>query len=210
MAEGQAIRQSSSGSATRQELLDAGLHLLRTEGASALRVRRVAEAANCSTMGVYTWFGDKHGLIEALWLDGFRRFGEALIVPSKVEDASERVRELMDTYWRWATDNPADYQLMFGRTAAEYEPSQDARDEAAMTFVVLAEAMRAAQDAGRLRSGEPAEMAIQLWGVAHGLVAIGLADVLPVEVDLQRVYRDAIDVLLAGMAPTGRDTGDHR
>ncbi len=159
-------------------------------------------------MGVYTWFGDKHGLIEALWLDGFRRFGEALAVPSKVTDAIERVRELMDTYWTWASENPADYQLMFGRTAAEYDPSQAARDEAAKTFVVLAEAMAAAQEAGRLCVGDAGEMAIQLWGVAHGLVAIGLADVLPLEVDLADVYRQAIDVLLVGLSPEANEPGE--
>src|SRR5690606_13574440 len=181
-------RQAEAGADSglaRQELLDAAFRLLRTEGPAALRVRRVAEAAACSTMGVYTWFGDKHGLIEALWLDGFRRFGEALVMPSTATDELERVRELMETYRTWARDNPADYQLMFGRSDPEFEPSQKAREEAAMTFVVLAEAMAAAQAAGRLRGGDANEMAIQLWGIGHGLVAIGLADVLPVEVDME-------------------------
>lgn len=187
---------------TREELLEAGFSLLRDEGPAALRVRRLADKANCSTMGVYTWFGDKDGLIEALWLDCFRRFGEALNVPSEVAGGLERVRELMRIYRNWALENPSDYQLMFGRSAPEYRPSSSAREQASTTFTVLINAMESAQSDGHLREGRVPEMAIQLWGAAHGLIEVGMADISPVAVDLGRVYEDAIDALLLGFSPT--------
>jgi AcrR family transcriptional regulator len=63
---------------TRARILDAALRLLADEGHAALTVRRVATEAGCSTIGVYTWFGGKDGLIDALWTEGFASFAAAL------------------------------------------------------------------------------------------------------------------------------------
>jgi AcrR family transcriptional regulator len=194
-------QQVGQARTTRAELLEAGFQLLRTEGPSALRVRRVAEQANCSTMGVYTWFGDKDGLVEALWLDCFRRFGEALNAPARTAGGLDRIRELMETYRRWALDNPIDYQLMFGRSAPEYAPTPAAREQASTTFTVLLHAMAEAQAVGMIRDGDVHEMAIQLWGAGHGLIEVGMSDISPVEVDLDRVYREAVDAILLGLSP---------
>ena len=56
----------ASPSTTRETLLDAALHLLEERGPGALRIRDLAEAAEQSTMGVYTHFGSKQGLLEQL------------------------------------------------------------------------------------------------------------------------------------------------
>src|SRR4051812_28581588 len=72
-----------SASPTRETLLDAALRLLEERGPGALRVRDVAAAAEQSTMGVYTHFGSKQGLLEELYLHGFRRLADRLSsVPS--------------------------------------------------------------------------------------------------------------------------------
>lgn len=58
-------------------LLDLADARLASEGPGGLSMRRLANAAGCSTMVFYTAFGDKAGLIEALaarevdrWIDG--------------------------------------------------------------------------------------------------------------------------------------------
>ncbi|HEY1178956.1 MAG TPA: TetR family transcriptional regulator, partial [Phytomonospora sp.] len=51
--------------------LDAGVRVLRADGAVRLTLRRVAEAAGASTMGIYTCFGGRHGLLEAMYRHGF-------------------------------------------------------------------------------------------------------------------------------------------
>jgi AcrR family transcriptional regulator len=65
-------------STTRETLLDAAMRLLEQRGPGALRIRDVADAAEQSTMGVYTHFGSKQGLLEQLYLHGFRRLEERL------------------------------------------------------------------------------------------------------------------------------------
>src|ERR1700741_2206584 len=57
----------------RQGMLDAASRLLVEEGAAALTVRKVAEAVNCSTTLLYSIFGGKDGLSNALYLEGFAR-----------------------------------------------------------------------------------------------------------------------------------------
>ena len=70
-------------STTRESLLDAALRLLEERGPGALRIRDLASAVEMSTMGVYTHFGSKQGLLEQLYLHGFRRLEEQLnSVPS--------------------------------------------------------------------------------------------------------------------------------
>src|SRR5688500_10524972 len=150
---------------TKATILDAALRLLRDEGGVALRVRRVAAEAGCSTMGVYTHFGGKDGLVEALWLDGFRQFGAALDAAVQKGTVVTRLRRLADAYRSWALSNPTHYQLMFGRTVPEFEPSPEAQAEAALTFGTLVTALAEAQEAGALRSGDPVQTALGLWGL---------------------------------------------
>ncbi len=65
-------------STTRETLLEAALGLLEERGPGALRIRDLAAAAEQSTMGVYTHFGSKQGLLEQLYLHGFRRLERQL------------------------------------------------------------------------------------------------------------------------------------
>src|SRR4051794_24641041 len=59
-------------------LLDAASRLLSTEGPGALTVRRIATEAGCSTMGVYSRFGGKDGVVEELYKEGVERLFAAM------------------------------------------------------------------------------------------------------------------------------------
>jgi AcrR family transcriptional regulator len=190
------------GGVTGDDLLAAGLRVLRDEGPAALRVRRVAAAAGCSTMGVYTWFGGKDGLVEAMWLDGFQGLGRALNAVAAAGPPRRRIARLTGAYRDWALAHPTQYQLMFGRAVPEFEPGPELLTEAASgTFSILVEAVTAAQSSGELRPDTPGQLALYVWGLAHGLVMIELSGVVPPQAqgDPGRAYRLAIDALLAGL-----------
>src|ERR671916_2725506 len=72
------MRPVPSPATTRETLLEAALRLLEERGPGGLRVRDVAAATDQSTMGVYTHFGSKQGLMEQLYLLGFERLEERL------------------------------------------------------------------------------------------------------------------------------------
>ncbi|MED7925320.1 TetR/AcrR family transcriptional regulator [Nonomuraea sp. LP-02] len=75
----------------RTAILDTATHLLVTEGPGALTVRRIAGEAGCSTKVIYTLFGGKDGLVEALWLEGFARFERRLRAAPKSARGERRL-----------------------------------------------------------------------------------------------------------------------
>src|SRR3954462_15947970 len=86
------MRRVSSPATMRETLLEAALRLLEERGPGALRIRDLSEAVGKSTMGVYTHFGSKQGLLEQLYLHGFSRLEERLqSVPSAVHGRQELV-----------------------------------------------------------------------------------------------------------------------
>jgi AcrR family transcriptional regulator len=159
----------SSPSPTRETLLDAALRLLEERGPGALRVRDVAAAAEQSTMGVYTHFGSKQGLLEELYLYGFRRLADRL---NSVPSGRGR-RELLAfavAYRGFAIDNEALYGLMFERATPDFIPSDASRLAGLSTFEMLA--ARVAD--WRPDSTDPAADAHLVWAAMHGLVSIEL------------------------------------
>ena len=63
---------------TGTAILHAASELLATEGPGALSVRRIAAAAGCSTMGLYSRFGGKDGVIDELFAAGFAHLCQAM------------------------------------------------------------------------------------------------------------------------------------
>src|SRR5215210_5226326 len=161
----------ASPSTTRETLLDAALRLLEERGPAALRVRDVAAAAEQSTMGVYTHFGSKQGLLEQLYLHGFGRLEDRL---NSVPSGGRGRRELLAfalAYRGFALDNEALYGLMFERATPDFIPSDASRLAGLSTFEMLA--ARVAN--WRRDSTEPAADAHLVWAAMHGLVSIELS-----------------------------------
>jgi AcrR family transcriptional regulator len=155
---------------TRETLLDAALRLLEERGPGALRIRDLATAAEKSTMGVYTHFGSKQGLLEQLYLHGFRRLEEQLdSVPSDRQDRQELLAFTL-AYRAFAVDNEALYGLMFERATPDFVPSDASRLAALTTFEMLS--TRVAD--WRPDFTNPAADAHLVWATMHGLVTIEL------------------------------------
>src|SRR5215212_7145858 len=132
------MRAVPRASTTRETLLEAALRLLEERGPGALRIRDLAEAAEQSTMGVYTHFGSKQGLLEQLYLHGFERLEDRLSsVPSDGRGRQELL-EFALAYRQFALDNEALYGLMFERAAPDFVPSDASRMAGLTTFEMLA------------------------------------------------------------------------
>lgn len=85
----QAQRQGQG--VVRDVILDAAKRLLVGEGPGALTVRRISAEVGCSTKVIYTLFGGKDGLSEALWLEGFARFERRLLEVPAHDDPLARL-----------------------------------------------------------------------------------------------------------------------
>src|SRR3954467_3268513 len=196
------MRSVPSGSTTRETLLDAALRILEERGPGALRIRDLAAAAEQSTMGVYTHFGSKQGLLEQLYLHGFERLEERLNSVPADGHGRQKLLEFGLAYRGFALDNEALYGLMFERGAPDFVPSDASRMAGLTTFEMLS--ARVAD--WRPHSAHPAADAHLVWATMHGLVTIELMHrrwggplVAHLQGDPEQNYARAIGSLLDGL-----------
>lgn len=157
-------------------LIDEAGRILSAEGPAALTLRRLAQAVGISTMPVYTLFGDKRGLLTAMYRDGYRRLGAAL--RAAAEGAADPLEALVDvghTYRETALANAHLYDLMFGRPEPAFEPGLEAQHVADAAYRPLVDAVQRCLDAGQMLGGEAERIAFHLWSVSHGMVSLELA-----------------------------------
>src|SRR4051794_22668840 len=183
---------SSADLASR--LVDEAGQILSAEGASALTLRRLATASGTSTMAVYTLFGDKQGLLGAMYREGFQRLGAALReAAGRATDPLTALAELGLGYRQAALANPHLYDLMFGRPVPGFVPDTDTQAVADAAYRPLVEAVQRCLDAGQLTGGSAERIARHLWAVSHGMVSLELAGHLPGdEQDREPAYDDAL------------------
>lgn len=156
-------------SAAPTQLLEAAVNVLARQGPAALTVRAVAKQAGCSTTGIYTHFGGKHGLVDAIAVDGLIDLKRSLSPGFQAGDPVS----IGVAYRLWALANPTHYLLVFGRAIPGYQPGPNPRWRAARLFAVLCRAL-----AGR-GATEPRMTALHLLAVAHGQVMLELVDMNP-------------------------------
>jgi AcrR family transcriptional regulator len=159
----------------RERLVDAGLELLGRHGPAELTVRRIAEAAGTSTMGVYTKFGGRTGVLEAIYRRGFELLRAALGAVPEADDAVRHVLDLALAYRRFAIANPALYAFMFEQPVPDFDPDPTLRVEVLdTTFGLLVTAVRRATAQGALPDGDPVHTSVLVWCLAHGMVTLEL------------------------------------
>src|SRR5262245_13636752 len=134
----------------RVAILEAASRLLADEGPGALTVRRIASEAGGSTMNVYSRFGGKDGVVDALYRRGFRRLADMMLAARETKDPLADLRRCALRYRRFALEHPTYYSIMFDRVIPDFQPSADAHQDAAATLALLAGKVQRALDAGQL------------------------------------------------------------
>jgi AcrR family transcriptional regulator len=193
----------------RRALLDTASRLLAEEGPQALTMRRIASEAGCSTTVLYTAFGGKDGLADALYQEGFERLGRRLEeAAAAVEDRDDTIAlatALARAYRAHALADRYYYGVMFQQVIPGFVPSSSSLAVGNATLGVLADAVREAIAAGVLVPADPNAVAEVLWAAAHGVVSLELAGHFPdpeVAADRYRTLtRAALAAFLADPAP---------
>lgn len=183
----------------RAALVDEAGRVLHEEGPAAVTLRRLARATGTSTAAVYTLFGDKAGLIEQMYMEGFTRLHRTVTASRASADPLADLRTVGRAYRRAALRSPHLYELMFGRPAPGFQPSRDAKAVAARAFQPLVLAVSRCIDLGAFRADVDAEdAAYHLWGTAHGLVELEIHRTLPLtRSEFDRRYAAAVSASLA-------------
>ena len=188
--------------AQRAALIGAALARLQSEGSAGLRMRKVAAEAGCSTMVIYTHFGGKNGLVEALRLDGFAELNKGLLMAAGRAKGRRRIVRLAGAYRRWALENPMHYEVMFTRLVHDYTPTEAARAIGIRSFEVLVDAVASAADEREIQAPDPWSVAYVIWGVIHGHVMLELAGISPQTgpADREAAFTNALRACLRGLS----------
>ncbi|WP_052452091.1 TetR/AcrR family transcriptional regulator [Noviherbaspirillum autotrophicum] len=189
----------------RQGMLDAATRLLTEEGPSALTVRRVADAVNCSTTLLYSFFGGKDGLSNELYLEGFARLKEEFRVASEQangkndKDGLASLRLHARVYHQYAKHNPSYYMVMFGDAIAGFVPPVESRKKAWESFEVLIDAFDACMKRGALPPSNPTAAARLLWAAMHGAVSLELKGYYLKTERADELFEAAVDAVLRSL-----------
>jgi AcrR family transcriptional regulator len=181
--------------AVRTALLETAARLIATEGAGGLTLRRLADEVGTSTMAVYTHFGGMQNLRQEVRREGFARLRAHL---DGVRPGADPLADLARLGWAYhdnALENPNLYRAMF------MDHTEPAPDGIGLdTFEQLVAGVDRCLEAGRFRPADPYALALQLWSMAHGVIALELSGLLDGTL--------ALDTLDAGWRNLGAAFGD--
>lgn len=177
--------------------------MLREQGLEALTLRRLAERAGVSRSALYHHFRDKNDLLCSLAARGFERLEELLATADLQPDERlpGELRRFVRTYIHFATADPEQYDLMFGRTLWQAgQPTEELRAVAYRTFRQYARHMARLEPLLTL-SGQPSmlRLAQVSWATLHGLCRLLIDGIYPDPGSVEEISDQAVAVILAGM-----------
>ncbi len=188
-------------------LLDETARILREEGESALSLRRLASNLNVSRTAPYNHFENKDALLAAVAEEGFQRFQEVMKETRRRHRSStgnETLRALVQTYLKFALNNPEYYDLMYGRKSWH----GGAKTESLAT--TARKVMR--QDIARLeRLQEKGLISADVdvvyyerifWGTMHGISRLCLDCVYSGRMSINKLCDSAADMLWKLLEPS--------
>ncbi|MEO0605426.1 MAG: TetR/AcrR family transcriptional regulator [Myxococcota bacterium] len=196
--------EARPGAPDADTVLATARRLLIEGGPPALTVRRLADALDVSRQVVYSRFGSKAGLLDALYTDGFRRLAQVVrSIPEPGTDA--HILDIAHAYREHALTTPAIYALMFD---GDFTPPPPARAAAADAFDILVSAAAAWLDTPDPRDPSARTLARSLWASAHGVVSLERAGHLAEDVAARQLDEVVIRILAGSRPPrTNHQTG---
>lgn len=130
-------------------------------------MRKAATAAHTTTTAIYSLFGSREALIEAVVMEGFQRFAAHLRAVPHTDNPATDLLSLGRAYRANALENPHFYRVMFHDI-----PGPNLPEYGTETFDMLVDAIARAAQCDRT---EARIRAYRLWAYIHGLVSLELA-----------------------------------
>jgi AcrR family transcriptional regulator len=179
--------------AVRIALIENAARITAEEGREALTLRRLATEVGASTMAVYTHFGGMDELRREVRREGFARLAAHLAAVERTDDPVADLIVSGFAYYTNAVTNPNLYRAMFMDGPRDDKDSEIGLD----TFETLVVLVARCIDEGRFDPAEPRDLATTIWAMAHGVISLELAGMLPDENAVQTLRSGARSLLLA-------------
>lgn len=182
---------------SRVKILNAASQLFLEGGASSLSVRAISKRAGLSTIGIYSHFQGKQGILDTLYIEGFNLVGDAMDIALEGRATRENVLQSAQGYLRVGEEHEAHYRLIFGESDSAYEPSEEAVQARHQAFGKLVRVAGAyLPDNANVKQKQ--QLAFDIWAIVHGYVSIShhAAFVKDISFDWKKAALNAVSVQL--------------
>jgi AcrR family transcriptional regulator len=166
----------------KNALIVAALKQIAARGPRALSLRKVARATGVSHASTYRHFPNKESVLATIAEQGFRKLSQAM------RAAAQREREVLKilhrvgvAYVEFGVSHPHHLQVMFGDFIISHEAYPSLVEASKEAYELLASAVQAGQQAGRIRSEDPQLVALAAWSQVHGLALLIASGQIPAE-----------------------------
>jgi AcrR family transcriptional regulator len=189
---------------TERELLVAAEALLAAGGVAELSVRRLAETAGTSARAIYSVFGGKEGLVQALFREAFLALAADIdALPETDDPLADVVAAGVVGFRGWAMRRPQLFQLVFDARPPPLPGDQPPMQPGVQAFARLTAKVARASAAGLLTPGREREIALSFHALCEGMTSLELRGRFPLSPahDPSQAWRDALTALLRGYRP---------
>lgn len=183
-------------------MLEIARDLIAAEGLRSLKVRDVAEAADCSVGSIYNEFGDFDGLILSVNRETVQELG-ARLRAAPADDPLRQLHRLAAAYLEFATEHSNLLRSLFEHRMENDRPFP----EDILHMVMQAFALMHGPMAKLMPDRDPEQVALLarlMFSAVHGIISLGLEErmvAVPVE-NLRPQLAQFIDTHLAGLGIT--------
>jgi AcrR family transcriptional regulator len=186
-------RRARERATTRERIIEAALHILEREGASALTIRRIATDVEYTAPVVYQHFANKDALVLELVAHGHRLMMAELEQAAQEPDIDRRMMQLASEYVRFAGEHPHLYQVMNDDAV----DAEERRRAAAPTVGVLKELLTTWSDTHDVVLADFDDACDIVWGTLYGIASLGRLGTVGNE-RARRLGQQALRTLLRG------------
>jgi len=137
-------RRSIRRQATKDEIVAAAWELAREKGLAGIALRELGERVGMKAQSLYSYFGSKLEIYDAMFLEGYEAFEAMTADPAFVDErasARENLRRGAHRFFDFCTSDPVRYQLLFQRTIPDFVPSEESWAVATRAYQGPAERM---------------------------------------------------------------------
>jgi AcrR family transcriptional regulator len=177
MTLGTALKQNTSNyhhGNLRQTLLSAATSMIAQKGIESLSLRKLAEQVGVSRTAAYHYFQDKNALLCAIAANGFKRWEVSLDqLNANQLPHKDKFEQYMLSYIAFATNNPEEYELMFGRCIwKQSKCTEELQNISHKTFQHQVDMIQYWQSIGLVIGNHPVRVAQIIWGTLHGIAKL--------------------------------------
>jgi AcrR family transcriptional regulator len=181
----------------RCAILGAALKIVQEEGWHALSMRRIGEAIEYTAPIIYGYFESKEAILLELTNQGFGLLCARMKAARDLHtDPGRQLEEMWLSYWDFAFEETAYYQLMYGVETGCCQV-QNRTPEMDATREMLNSCIRDIITGSKNPGADPCRTFYTFWAVVHGLISLNIVRKTELPLEWNRVIlRDAIRAII--------------